>query len=261
MPQVSRNAVALSLALCVLLSGCVQSVYKPVVLAPVPLSQHVQKRVVLLSGVRSEAAEVFLNNPRARSFVGNSISSATPIAPDGYLLTAHHALTRSTDQTLLAIHRVEGELAKAPASVIWQDPKWDLALLHVPFATPHFYEWTPRQSAVVAGTPVVHGGIMTGPEGQLGQLTHTMPGFRSVARHTLHLRPGDSGGPLVALDGRLLAIHHAIRLEGDLSPEGVLVSPAFKGAESIRPDLKVIARLIKQHRQSRLSSLASRSGY
>jgi S1-C subfamily serine protease len=245
----ARHALLTAITACLALSSCVQPVYVPRVLPPAALTLHLQNRVVLLSGVRSEAAEAFLNNPRARSFIGNSISSATPIAPDGYLMTAQHALTRSTDQTLLAIHRQQGRLAKAPATVIWQDANWDLALIHVPFPTPNYYDWTPRTAALVAGTPVVHGGIMTGPEGQIGQLTNTLPGFRSIARHTLPLRPGDSGGPLVTLDGKLVAIHHAIRFEGEITKDGVMLAPEFRGAESIRPDPALIARLIKQHRK------------
>lgn len=253
----ARHALAAALVTCLVLSSCVQPVYVPQVLPPEMLVEHLQRRVVLLSGVRSGAAEAFLNNPRARSFVGNSISSATPVAPDGYLMTAHHALTRTTDQTLLAIHRHQGQLAKAPATVIWQDPKWDLALLHVPFPTPHYYEWTPRFQALTAGTPVVHGGIMTGPEGQVGQLTQTISGLRTIARHTLPLRPGDSGGPLVTLDGKLVAIHHAIRFEGEVSQEGVMLTPEFKGAESIRPDSAMITRLINRHRKGKLRGLGS----
>ncbi len=262
MSLVSRHlALACCLALSLLLSSCVQPVYQPLVLAPERLSQHLQTRVVLLSGVRSKAAEAFLNNPRARSFVGHSISSATPVAPDGYLLTAQHALTRSADQTLLAIYRHQGQLAKAPATVVWQDPAWDLALLHVPFPTPNYYDWTPRHAALLAGTPVAHGGIMTGPEGRLGEITQTLSGYRAIARHTLPLRPGDSGGPLVTLDGRLVAIHHAIRFEGEVTSEGVMLAPSFTGAESIRPDPAQITRLIKQHRKQSLRRLASGSGH
>jgi len=247
--MLARPVLLATFVISLLVTGCVQPVFVPRELPPAALASHLQNRVVLLSGVRTEAADAFLSNPRARSFIGNSISSATPIAPDGYLMTAHHALTRTTDQKLLAIHRPHGRLAKAPATIIWQDSKWDLALIHVPFPTPNYYEWTPRNAALIAGTPVAHGGIMTGPAGQVGELTHTISGYRAIARHTLPLRPGDSGGPLVTLDGRLVAIHHAIRFEGEITADGVMLAPEFRGAESIRPDPARIARLIKQHRE------------
>jgi S1-C subfamily serine protease len=242
---------SLLLIIALLLAQCTQPQppsNQPPPRSPTELARHLQSRVVLLAALKDSEAQDFLRNPNARSFVGRSISSATPITADGYLLTAHHALKRDADQTIIALHPGENAIRKGPVTIIWEDPAQDLALIKAPFDTPRYYDWLPLSGTLPAGTPLVHGGIMTGPSGDLGQLTRPVTSGRlrrsQLISHSLPLKPGDSGGPLVTLDGRLLAIHHAIRFEG------ILNTQFFIGAESIRPSPGQITRLIAQHRRT-----------
>lgn len=70
--------------------------------------------------------------------------SAAPVAPDGYFLTADHVLARvKHGRNAFVLYGLGHELVTAEARVVWRSAAADLALLHVPFDTPFFYQWTP----------------------------------------------------------------------------------------------------------------------
>jgi S1-C subfamily serine protease len=234
----------------VALSGvsCTGPSMAPLALPPEQLAIRLTSRAYLVSQTSADRAARFVGS-RARSLEVNSVASATPVAPDGYLLTAEHAIrdAEAEGQTLIVVGLARAGSQRAVPEVVWRDPKTDLALLKVPFPTPDFYPWTPRGISLPAGTPVVHGGVTTMADGQVGRLLETMreasgSGGRRI-RHDLKLLPGDSGGPLVALNGELIAIHHAIRFEG------VMDTAFFTGAESTRPNQTQIQRIMDRHRQ------------
>lgn len=174
--------------------------------------------------------------------------SAAPIAPDGYFLTADHVLERvKTGRHAFVIYHVSGTLVTARARVVWRSSSADLALLKVPMATPHFYEWTPPQRWLPAGTRVIHGGIATGFKPGIGKLaTALAPEYRFTGARRFEidipLQPGDSGGPVVDARGDLVGINSAVEF---LVP---MDTAFFVDSEGTRPNTRMIADLIKRDR-------------
>ena len=88
--------------------------------------------------------------------------SAVPISPDGYFITADHVLSRSEGRNVFVVHGQQGGLRATRARIVWRSASTDLALLHIPVATPRYYTWTSPDRWLPAGTPVIHSGIATG---------------------------------------------------------------------------------------------------
>jgi S1-C subfamily serine protease len=172
--------------------------------------------------------------------------SAVPISPDGYFITADHVLDRSAGKNIFVIHGQQGALRATKARIIWRSASTDLALLHIPVATPNHYSWTPPDRWVPAGTPVIHSGIATGFRSEPGKLvTGIPPGRGNAARfkHDIPLEPGDSGGAVIDARGDLVGVNSAVEF---LVP---LETAFFIESEANRPNVRAIQRVIESDRR------------
>ena len=172
--------------------------------------------------------------------------SAIPISPDGYFLTADHVLSHAEGRNVFVLHGQQGRLSSTKARIVWRSPSADLALLHIPIATPRHYAWTSSQKWLPAGTPVIHSGIATGFRSEPGKLvTGIPPGSGKFTRfkHDIPLEPGDSGGAVVDAYGRLVGVNSAVEF---LVP---LDTAFFIESEANRPSLRALQRVINADRR------------
>jgi S1-C subfamily serine protease len=173
--------------------------------------------------------------------------SAAPISADGYFLTADHVLSRLAGRNVFLIYGQGGRLAPARARVVWRSEASDIALLHVPVKTPYFYQWTPPDKWLPAGTRVIHGGIATGfksSDGKLGTPLAPEGTFTGNRRFKMDipLQPGDSGGPVVDAYGQLVGINSAVEF---LVP---METAFFVDSEGNRPNIRMIAATMELDR-------------
>ena len=176
--------------------------------------------------------------------------SAAPISPDGYFLTADHVLAQMAGRNVFLIYGQGGKLAPARARVVWRSAASDLALLHIPVKTPNYYQWTPPDEWLPAGTRLIHGGIATGfksGDGKLGTSLAPEGMFTGNRRFKIDipLQPGDSGGPVVDSHGRLVGINSAVEF---LVP---IETAFFIDSEGNRPNTHAIDTLIQNDRARR----------
>ena len=181
--------------------------------------------------------------------------SATPITADGYFLTADHVLARMDGRYVYVIYGGGGPLKPYHARVVWRSEGADLALLHVPIATPLFYQFTPLSRWLPIGTPVMHGGIATGFNSTPGKLGTALPPEGPLTRTRkfkidIPLQPGDSGGPVVDAYGGLVGINSAVEF---LVP---METAFFVDSEASRPNTRMISSLIENDRAARASRAA-----
>ena len=173
--------------------------------------------------------------------------SAAPVSADGYFLTADHVLSDLDGRNIFLIYGQGGRLAPAKARVVWRSKGDDLALLHIPVATPYYYQWTAPDRWLPAGTGVIHGGISTGFRAGEGKLaTDLSPegpftGNRKF-KIDIPLQPGDSGGPVVDAYGRLVGINSAVEF---LVP---METAFFVDSEGNRPSVRTLENLMKNDR-------------
>ena len=173
--------------------------------------------------------------------------SATPITSDGYFLTADHVLARMAGRNVFVLFGRQGRLVPVKARVVWRSESADLALLHVPLETPHFYRWTSPQRWLPIGTWVMHGGIATGFKTSAGRLGSSLSPESSLTgarkfKIDIPLQPGDSGGPVVDAYGNLIGINSAVEF---LVP---METAFFVDSEGSRPNTRTIQRLIRADR-------------
>ena len=184
--------------------------------------------------------------------------SAAPISPDGYFLTADHVLAQMAGRNVFLVYGQGGRLTPARARVVWRSASSDLALLHIPVKTPQFYQWTPADQWLPAGTRLIHGGIATGFKSGDGRLGTTLApeGMLTGNRRfkiDIPLQPGDSGGPVVDAHGRLVGINSAVEF---LVP---IETAFFIDSEGNRPNTRAIDRLIQNDRARREGKIAPSS--
>ena len=172
--------------------------------------------------------------------------SGIPISPDGYFMTADHVLARSEGRNVFVVHGQQGGLRASKARIVWRSASSDLALLHIPVATPRYYTWTSPDQWVPAGTPVFHSGIATGFRGEPGKLVTSIPPGRGNAtriKHDIPLEPGDSGGAVIDARGQLVGVNSAVEF---LVP---LETAFFIESEANRPNVRALQRLIEADRR------------
>jgi S1-C subfamily serine protease len=181
--------------------------------------------------------------------------SAAPISPDGYFLTADHVLAQMAGRNVFLIYGQGGRLIPTRARIVWRSASSDLAILHIPVKTPNFYQWTPPDQWLPAGTRLIHGGIATGFKSGAGRLgTSLAPeGMLTGNRRfkiDIPLQPGDSGGPVVDSYGRLVGINSAVEF---LVP---IETAFFIDSEGNRPNTHTIDTLIQNDRAGRVGKTA-----
>lgn len=234
----------IALVLLLSLTSCVTSpFYDPVPKQPAALRQHIVDRIAMIVTLPPQQAAKLMRQSSLNSSQPVSVSTATPIGPNGLLLTAAHGVKgMSPNDVTLVYYSPTKHNRRGQARVLWKDERADLALIQVSFPTHSYYSWTPRDRTLPAGTRVIHGGLATGPKAQVGQLLESLAGTghfaRPWVRHSLRLQPGDSGGPLLATSGELIGINRAVGYVG------VMDTSFFTESQSTRPDPAKINSLI-----------------
>ncbi|OYV05759.1 MAG: hypothetical protein CFE26_09890, partial [Verrucomicrobiales bacterium VVV1] len=181
--------------------------------------------------------------------------SATPITSDGYFLTADHVLAQSAGRHIFVVYGNGGNIRTAEARIVWRSYSGDLAVLHTPLVTPHFYRWTPPQAWLPAGTPIVHAGISTGFKSDPGKLSTALPpegAFTGTRKFKIDvpLQPGDSGGPVIDARGNLVGVNSAVEF---LVP---METAFFIDSEGNRPNVRQLGAIIARDRLSHPQSNA-----
>jgi S1-C subfamily serine protease len=181
--------------------------------------------------------------------------SSTPIAPDGYFLTADHVLASMKGRNVFVLYGKDGHLIPTKARVVWRSESGDLALMKIPVKTPNYYRWTAPDRWLPVGTPVIHGGISTGFKSAPGKLNTSIApegGFRRIRKFKLDipLQPGDSGGPVVDAYGGLVGINSAVEFFVPME------TAFFVDSEATRPDSRSIEALMQADRARNITSSA-----
>lgn len=184
--------------------------------------------------------------PEHGVFVGGWGATAVPIAADGYLLTAAHALQHDGPHRSFVMY--PGSDDGHGFRVVWNgfdEAGLDLAVIHVESPPPAVFTWSP---ALARGTKVVSAGYVDKTLAFAGgELHEDLRSDGAVAwrvTHSVPLAHGDSGGPLCTLDGELVAVNYGGEA---LTPfGGVLRSVA------LRPDPDWLAGLLARDRRERL---------
>jgi serine protease Do len=212
------------------------------------LAQYLSERSTMLVTLPETQAKRLLQKQLPNGKSALYLSTATPITADGFMMTAAHCVRAQPGDASVVLYSPGPAAKQGRAEVIWKDERSDLALIRVPFSTPHFYDWTPADKRLSSGLQVVHGGLSTGPKGKTGELLESMSGrsgwIDRIIDHSLRLEPGDSGGPLICTDGRLVAINRAVGYTG------IMDTQFFVGSQSSRPDPTKIIKLIEKSRRS-----------
>jgi S1-C subfamily serine protease len=140
--------------------------------------------------------------------------SGAVIAPDGYILTNAHVVSRAQKirLTFTSGDEVDGTL-------VGVDPPTDLAVVRAQ-ANGLPYVSIGRSGALRVGQLIIAMGnplgyqssVSTGVVSALGRTLRSQEGrlIESVIQHTAPLNPGNSGGPLLDHRGRLVGINTAI---------------------------------------------------
>jgi len=175
--------------------------------------------------------------------------SATPITPDGYFITADHVLAQSAGRHVFVIYGNAGDVRTAEARIVWRSYSGDIALLHAPISTPHYYHWTPPKAWLPVGTPICHAGISTGFKTDPGKLSTALPpeGLFTGTRKfkiDLPLQPGDSGGPVIDARGNLIGVNSAVEF---LVP---METAFFIDSEGNRPNVSELEAIIARDRRA-----------
>ena len=222
----------------------------PDAVTPGPMARQI---VAERASVIMVTAKSSLGRWQGRKFTKNSApadadgGSAAPITEDGYFLTADHVLARLKGKNVFVFYGRGGSIVVNKARVVWRSASSDLALLHVPEKTPYFYQWSPADKWVSAGTEVIHGGISTGFHSRPGKLNTSLSPESALTRTRkfkidIPLLPGDSGGPVVDAMGGLVGINSAVEF---LVP---METAFFVDSECTRPNTRTIAQLIRNDR-------------
>lgn len=129
---------------------------------------------------------------------------------DGYVMTNAHVVAGVNEPSVL----IQGR--RLPGTVVYFDPKKDIALLHLDRMPARELQLATGgeagDSAVVAGYPGngPFSAIAARIRGQITALGEDIYGRTRVSREvyaiTASVRPGNSGGPLISNDGRVLGM-------------------------------------------------------
>ena len=148
-----------------------------------------------------------------------SLGSGIIIAPEGYVITNAHVITRATDITVaLADNRTFA------ARVIGADPDFDVAVLKLETneRLPHLSAGTssdllPGETVIAIGNPFgLSHTVTTGVISSINRSIRTEKRiYENFIQTDAAINPGNSGGPLVNINGELIGVNTAIYQEGE----------------------------------------------
>ena len=179
-------------------------------------------------------------------------SSAAPITTDGYILTVDHALIPDPEATTWVVPYGNGRVRNpSPARVVWTSSSSDLALLKTDLTFSSPFSFSTVRQPVVAGTPVIHGGFVSGPNQAIGRIdkSFTPDGVGNRVTRFLHTVPathGDSGGPVTDFSGKLLGVNSMVK---QISP---LKTRFFVETLAVRPNVRALNKIIDADRRRNL---------
>ena len=184
-------------------------------------------------------------------------SSATPVAEDGYYLTARHCVEDIPKGVILWIARVNPHNSSpewGPVRVIWKSPNADIAILHSNVRTSFHYEFSKSEKALKKGAIVIQLGIRSGCKfGRIADdvIVDKKNAAFSLVRYTANPIKGDSGGPLLNTNGELLGIV-------SMKEWPILDGIGLSFSVAVRPNSNIIMQLIDSDRKTRKTHCHSR---
>jgi S1-C subfamily serine protease len=186
--------------------------------------------------------------PRAQTPPDTDGGTASPITADGYFLTADHVISKAPSHTIHILYGRGPQMRMARARVVWRNPRHDIAVIHAPFATPLYYQFTPPSLVIPEGTTVFHGGRTTGLKPFYGALNTTIYAENFLSgpqsfKIDIPLKPGDSGGPILDASAQLIGINSAVEF---LIP---METPIFTESSGVRPNIRKLMKIIDKDRR------------
>jgi len=169
------------------------------------------------TGIRQAAARTV--QIQSRGCGGLLFGSGFPVQP-GLVVTAAHVVAGTRDHQV-----VTRDGLRVPATVVFFDPRRDLALLRAPTLDLQPLRLAPAasngQPAAVIGYPgggqelVIGAQVMSEVTAQGSDIYSQRRAVRQVYVLNAQVRQGDSGGPVVDLDGRDLGVVFAASTASD----------------------------------------------
>ena len=181
--------------------------------------------------------------------VETRFSSAAPITTDGYVLTVDHAIIPDPTASTWIVPYGNGRVRNpSPARVVWKSKSSDLALLKTDLTFRSPFTFSTIRQPVVTGTPVVHGGFVSGPSQIIGRIDKSFTpdgtGNRVTRfRHTVPATHGDSGGPVTDFSGKLLGVNSMVK---QIAP---LKTRFFVETLAVRPNVRALNKIIDADRR------------
>lgn len=145
----------------------------------------------------------------------NSVGSGVCVANNGYILTNSHVIN-ACDRIELYLH----DGSKTTATIVYEDPILDLAILKSKKALPYLNlgdsdELAVGQDVLAVGTPLSLTLVHTYTKGIVSAINRTIKvsslngeGYmQNLIQHDASLNPGNSGGPLLNTKGEVVGIN------------------------------------------------------
>jgi len=176
------------------------------------------------------------SGPAPRTFTVPSLGTGFIVDADGYIVTNNHVVDGVDEIQVLF-----SDGSKAPAEIVGQDPKTDIALIHVKDKTGlHALPLgdsdaiLPGDWVIAIGSPfgldhTVTAGIVSAKGRDIGQGP-----YDDFIQTDAAINPGNSGGPLLNLDGEVIGINTAINPQANTIGFAVPVNMA----KEILPQLR-----------------------
>ncbi|MQA10440.1 MAG: PDZ domain-containing protein [Pseudonocardiaceae bacterium] len=168
------------------------------------------------------------------------VGSGVVIDEQGYVITNHHVVSTAVDNDDAKITAVFRDGTRAPAQLVGNDPKTDLAVIKVNVRNPTVVrsgsseQLAPGDAVVAVGSPFGLADTVT--EGIVSALHRpvTAPGeggeppvIYDAIQTDASINPGNSGGALVDSTGALVGINSLIRTVGSESGQGGSIGLGF----------------------------------
>ena len=256
----------ISIAVCLLVSGCYKTQQTTITPAPtlktanaildadteVEITNDEENLVTIYKNVNPGV--VSINTYKDSVSIGNG--SGFVIDNDGYILTNYHVVEYATEMEIIfssGYHTM--------ATLVGTDPDSDIAVVKVevpgdvlvPLQLGDSSETNVGQSVVAIGNPYMYSGTMTvgivSAKGRMQPSMRESPSGKFFSSADLiqtdaAINPGNSGGPLINLAGEVIGINRAIQTNGN-GNTGILSNSGIGFAVPIDIVKQVVPFLIR----------------